>query len=161
MNKTHEPTLSKPMGQVEVNIPDVAEMETFLTLYNDDDSVSTFNLGTKSRLSTQPSLSFTPQIILPMKTIPLKKHTTIDVDLTGHDSISKISDMESRLSSNEEPFATFSMSLNEIKAQAKLEAQHNAKALAGILDILRNHNTSYLPQVTLLDRQSLLIWLTP
>ncbi len=46
----------------------------------------------------------------------------------------------------EERFTTFSMRLNEIKAQAKLEAQHNAKALVDILDMLRNHNTSYLPQ---------------
>jgi hypothetical protein len=72
MNKTDELILSKPMGQVEVNIPDVAEMETFPTLYNDNDLVSTFNSGTKSRLSTQPSLSFTPRIILPTKTIPSK-----------------------------------------------------------------------------------------
>lgn len=142
MNKSDEPTLSKPMGHVDVNIPDVSEMETSSILYNDNDLVSTFNSGIKSRRSTQPSLSFTLRIILPTKPIPLKKNTTIDVDLTDHDSISKISDTESRLSSREERFATFSMSLNEMKAQAKLEAQQNAKALADIMAMLRNPSTA-------------------
>jgi len=142
MNKSDEPTLSKPMGHVDVNIPDVSEMETSSILYNDNDLVSTFNSGIKSRRSTQPSLSFTLRIILPTKPIPLKKNTTIDVDLTDHDSISKISDTESRLSSREERFATFSTSLNEMKAQAKLEAQQNAKALADIMAMLRNPSTA-------------------
>jgi hypothetical protein len=69
MNKTDEPTLAKPKKNqdeyVKVNVPRVAEHESFPTMYNDNDSVSTFNPSTPTTVPTshQPSSVFTPKII--------------------------------------------------------------------------------------------------
>ncbi len=68
INKTDEPTLVKSKKKheeyIQVNVPRVAEYESFPTMYNDNDSVSTFNPSTLTTASTshQPSSVFTPKI---------------------------------------------------------------------------------------------------
>jgi hypothetical protein len=94
-------------------------------MYNDTDSVSTFNPTTPSDKSStlQPSSVFTPRII--GKTSP-----------EDSDSILQIFNADSRLSSLEYNFTKSQSGLKDMKRQAKKEAQQNAQTLASILELL-------------------------
>jgi hypothetical protein len=114
--------------QMEINMQPVPDCETFSSIYIDTDSVSTLNPTTPSDKSStlQPSPVFTPRIIT--KTSP-----------DDSDSVSKISDADSRLSSLEYNFSKFQSGPKDIKRQAKKEAQQNAQTLASILELLHTN----------------------
>ncbi len=69
MNKMDEPTLFKTKKKheeyIQVNVPQVADHESFPTMYNDNDAVLTFNPDTPDTALTshQPSSVITPKII--------------------------------------------------------------------------------------------------
>jgi hypothetical protein len=113
--------------KVEVHIQPVADLETFPTIYKDTDWVSTFNpvtLPDKS-MASQPSSIFHPKSL---------GHATSQ----DGDSVSKISDADSRLTSLEYNFNKFQDGMKGL-SQAKKEAQHNAKMFADILEILHTN----------------------
>ena len=93
MNPTEDQTHSHN-PQVVINVQPVADCETFSSMYNDTNSVSMFNPTTPLDKPTneQPSSVFTPRII--RKTSP-----------DDSDTVSKISNADSRLSSLEYNFS--------------------------------------------------------
>ncbi len=121
MNKSDGPTLKCDSSLPVVNIPNVVSLEVDPILYQDTDSVSTFN--TAHPIRNQPSVKFTPKIIpTTYVTPPANNNISIDID-SEQESVSKFSDMESRLSSIEDKFEAFQSSLLEIKTQPSLEAK--------------------------------------
>jgi hypothetical protein len=95
---------SNPMKtlEVEINKPEVAELETFPKMYNDEDSVSTF-IPSASKHPVQVSANFQPRVI----------NLTNSVTNPESDTISKFSEAESRISSLEERFDMFDSNLCE------------------------------------------------
>jgi len=59
----------------------------------------------------------------------MKTSIPINLDDCNQDSVSKISDTESRLSSMEEKFEWVQSSIKEFQLQAKTEANQQAKSL--------------------------------
>jgi hypothetical protein len=73
----------------------VVTSDTYTSLYQDTDSVSTFRPAASDEPSgAQPTLSFTPKVVSSIPT----------VSVTPSDSISRMSDVDSRMSSLEERF---------------------------------------------------------
>jgi hypothetical protein len=64
MNKSDELTLKPNFSSPQVYIPNVASLEEDPVLYQDDDSVSTFNMNHPMR--DQPSVKFTPKSYPPL-----------------------------------------------------------------------------------------------
>jgi hypothetical protein len=105
----------------------VTASDTFTSLYQDTDSVSTFRpMDNDNQGSVQPSLSFTP------KPIPAAPH----VSVTPADSISRMSDVDSRMSSLEERFNLFTLDIQKWKKQAQQESQEQSKSLKTIIEML-------------------------
>jgi len=73
----------------------IVASDTYTSLYQDTDSVSTFRPAVSDEPSgAQPTLSFTPKVVSSVPT----------VSVTPSDSISQMSDVDSRMSSLEERF---------------------------------------------------------
>jgi hypothetical protein len=92
-------------------------------MYNDTDSISAFHPVTYSQYSSTPSACFSP------KTIPYSSNAGDE----NSDSVSKMMDSESRISSLKYKFNSFQDGITEIKRQA-----NNAKTLAEISSFLKN-----------------------
>jgi hypothetical protein len=119
----------KKNPSVDFTVQAVAQMEKFPSIYEETDSVSTFHPVTPSPPSVaagSASVKFNPKIV----SLPDKQED-------GSDSMSKLSDAESRISSLEYNFNKFQDSIKDICKQAKKEAQRNAKTLADILSLLQ------------------------
>jgi len=108
------------------NHPTVSAWDTYNSLYQETDSVSTFRPSPSDPIQVQPSLSFTPKVI---SSIPA-------VSITPSDSISRMSDVDSRMSSLEERFHTFNLDIQRWKTQAQQESQEQSKNLKTIIDML-------------------------
>jgi len=150
MNKSDEPSLKRNSSSPEINIPTGAFLSEDPVIYQDDDSVSTFNTAQHS-IRIQPSVRFT------LKVIPTTQATTstsvnipIDID-SEQENVSKFSD-----TSIEDKFEAFQSSLLEIKTQTALEAKKNASTLADILTLLERYSVTFassnLEQVAPFDR---------
>jgi hypothetical protein len=72
MNKLDERTLRRESSSPQVNIPNIVSLETDPILYQDTDSVSTFNMTFPIR--NQLSVKFTPKIIPTTYVTPPANH---------------------------------------------------------------------------------------
>jgi len=127
-----------PCDGINIQVAQVAEMESFPVIYRDKGSVSTFhqNVHNKDVLVSQPSNTFVPRII-PNAIAPGSHRSGILININSYqDAISRFSDAESRISMLESEFVQFNATLNEFKQSAKKEASENSKALKDILTLL-------------------------
>jgi len=166
LNKTDEPTAVRTrkstQDNIEIHVPKVAARETFPTMYNDTDSVSTFNPATPMTASTshQPSSVFTPKIVShALYNSQTSKDLPIPMNVDDHgevdaEVVSKISDTESRISTMEMQMQDFNTTLKNISKQSRKEAQKNAKTLASILALLKNQNLTSAGDETSTSGQS-------
>ncbi len=114
MNKSDEPTLKRNFSSPEINIPTGAFLSEDPVIYQDDNSVSMFNMA-QHAIRTQHSVKFTPKVIpTTQATTSTLANIHIDID-SEQENASKFSDTESRLSSIEDKFEEFQSSLSEIK----------------------------------------------
>jgi hypothetical protein len=104
----------------------VIASDTYMSLYQDTDSVSTFRPVAVELNPVQPSLSVTPKVV---SSIPV-------VSVTPSDSMSRMSDVDSRMSSLEERFHVFNLDIQKWKTQAQQESQQQSKSLQTIIDML-------------------------
>jgi hypothetical protein len=160
-NKTDEPTAEKPVrrpvvdeSHIQVNVPIVIDPEDNPKMYEDTDSVSTFHpKDGYAPPSVSPSKTFTPTIVLNPPSMlasstSASKPNNIDYQEDG-ESVSKLSDTQSRISSMEQDIkhlhTSFQNALAEIKLQTQKQAsqqsQHEA-TLTEILSLLRQSNLS-------------------
>ena len=154
-NKSDEPTAEKSArkvrrdeSRIQVNIPIVLDPEEFPKMY-DDDSVSTFHPNQdESKESCTPSIKFTPIIVSNPPSIrasvtseprPTNVHYQDD-----DESISKLSDTQSRISTLEMDIKHINASLqsafNEMKLQSQQQASQQQKydaTLSEILELLK------------------------
>jgi hypothetical protein len=128
LNLMDELPINQPIRtrEVEINIQKVSNLEDRPTMYNDTDSISMFHPVTPSQYSSAPSVRCSP------KTIPTFPTSGED----NSDSISKMTNSESRFSSLEYKFNQFQEGIKDIRRQAKKDSQKNAKTLAEILALL-------------------------
>jgi hypothetical protein len=105
----------------------VVASDTYTSLYQDTDSVSTFRPAASDEPScAQPPLSFTPKVVSSIPT----------VSVTPSDSISRMSDVDSRMLSLEERFNMFNLDIQKWKAQAQQESNEQSKSLKTIIGML-------------------------
>lgn len=153
LKKTDEPTLTPKVQEthIEVNVPQVVDPETFPAMYNDQDSVSTFNPKHQHETaSVQPSTIFNPKVVSQTSSSPKITNCPIPIDVDnpeGEDgSVSKLSDTESRISTLEDQFTNFtsqfSLALNNLHKHSKRQAVKHDKTLASILELLKNQHIS-------------------
>lgn len=155
-NKSDEPTTEKPQRKVisdesniEVNIPIVIDPEDFPKMYQDDDSVSTFHKAESSAKSPlAPSTKFNPVIVsntpsLRESSTSTNKPSNVSYYEDG-ESISKLSDTQSRISTLEHDIKLLNSSFQNAFAEMKLQTQQQASqqkqhddTLAEILALLK------------------------
>jgi hypothetical protein len=162
-NKTDEPTAEKSNKKVfieeshiEVNVPIIVDPEEFPKMYNNDDSMSTFHThqNTVSPASITPSKKFTPKIVSNPPSVLAS--STSDSKLTDIDyvddteTISKLSDTQSCISSIEQDLLQLHSSVKHALAEFKEQSQQQARqqslqdaTLSEILTLLKlNKNPS-------------------
>jgi hypothetical protein len=88
-SKTHQIFSTEEVEQqethIEFNIPQVADSKTFPTMYNDQDSVSTFNPKQPyDAVSLQPSMAFTPKVISQTSSTSNVMNFPIPVDIDNN-----------------------------------------------------------------------------
>jgi len=103
--------------------------ETYTSLYQDSDSVSTFKPVTPSANSVQASTTYMPKVVSDIPT-PAILHS-------HSNTISRMSDVDSRMSSLEERFNLLHTGMKEWQHKTQEEAQDNSASLAMIIDLLR------------------------
>ena len=166
LNKTDEPTLPTPAQEahIEFNVPQVASSETFPTMYNDQDSVSTFNPKHQHDTeSLQPSTTFTPKVVSQTSSASNTMSFPVPIDVDNQEgedgSVSKLSDTESRISTLEEQFTTFtsqfSSAMKDLRKQTKKQAAKHDKTLTSILELLKSQHISDLQETNEFEVNSL------
>ncbi len=154
-NKSGEPTAEKSArrvnrdeSRIQVNIPIVIDPKEFPKMYNDD-SVSTFHPHQdKSKDSCTPSIKFTPIVVSNPPSIRASVNgEPRPTNVHYHDddeSISKLSDTQSRISTLEMDIKHINASLqsafNEMKLQSEQQASQQQKydaTLSEILELLK------------------------
>ncbi len=155
-NKSDEPTAEKPRrsvirdeSNISVQVPIVIDPESFPKMYQDDDSISTFHpKETRQQNATSPSKTFTPTIVSTPPSMPDSSNNTprpTNIDYQeDSESISKLSDTQSRISNLEEDIKylhhSFKNTLSEMQQQSQNQAAqqkiHEA-TLAEILSLLK------------------------
>jgi len=117
----------KPEKLVE-STPAVAS-ESYTSLYQDLDSVSTFRQVIPSANSVQVSTTYMPKVVSDIPT-PATLHSYSN-------TISRMSDVDSRMSSLEERFNVLQTGMKECQHKTQEEAQANSASLAMIINLLR------------------------
>jgi hypothetical protein len=155
-NKTDEPTAERPNrssqadeSYIQVQVPIIIDPEDSLKMYEDDDSVSTFHqMGHPSHASISPSKTFTPKIISnPPSVLDSSVSNSKPTDINYQDedeSVSKLSDTQSRLSTMEQDIKHMHSSFQQTLAELKLQSQQQASkqslydaTLSEILNLLK------------------------
>ncbi len=153
-NKSDEPTVEKPSRRVrdeshiQVDVPIIIDPEDFPNMY-DADSVSTFHkvvgnskkAGTTSTKFTPMAVSNPPSILASLTSESRPRDVNYQAD---EESISKMSDKQSRISTLEQDFKHLNSSLQSAFADMKLLSQQHSfqqqkydATLAEILQLLK------------------------
>jgi hypothetical protein len=159
-NKTDEPTAERPIrntaqddSHILIQVPIIIDPEESPKIYEDTDSVSTFRPNDPSPASISPSKSFTPKIVSNPPSVlasstSASKPTDINYEDEG-ESVSKLSDSQSRISSMERDMkqlqTSFQHALEEMKLQSQQHAMKqstNDATLLEILSLLKHHKVS-------------------
>jgi hypothetical protein len=146
-NKTDEPTAERPTKNdnaeafIQVQVPIILEPEDSPKMYEDTDSVSTFRQADAlSPASVSPSKSFTPKIVSnPPSILESSTSTAKPVDINYQDdgeSVSKLSDTQSRLSTMEQDFKLLHSSVQNTLEELKLQSQRQEIKLSKYDDTL-------------------------
>jgi hypothetical protein len=142
-------------SHVEVQVPIMMDPEEFPKMYNDDDSVSTFHPQQNTNLpaSISPSKKFTPKIVSNPPSV-LASSTSdskpTDIDYAEDaESVSKLLDTQSCISSIEQDIIHLHSSLKNALAEIKHQSQQQAlqqslqdAALSEILALLKVNKAS-------------------
>jgi hypothetical protein len=158
-NKSDEPTAEKPIrktnqdeSNIRVHVPIIIDPEDSPKMYQDDDSVSTFNQAPSVKTPIAPSTTFTPIIVsnppsLRESSASSPKPSDVSYNDDG-ESISKLSDTESRIESLEQDIkhlnVAFQQALSEMQLQSQKQESHQLQhdaTLAEILAILKIQKT--------------------
>jgi hypothetical protein len=159
-NKTDEPTAERPIrntaSHILIQVPIIIDPEESPKIYEDTDSDSTFRPNDPSPASISPSKSFTPKIVSNPPSVlasstSASKPTDINYEDEG-ESVSKLSDTQSRISSMERDMkqlqTSFQYALEEMKLQSQQHAMKqstNDATLLEILSLLKHHKVSTPP----------------
>jgi hypothetical protein len=130
-------------------------------MYEDADSISTFQPKDRPR-SVSPSKTFNPKIVSNPPSIQASSTSDskpADIDYyDDEESVSKLSDTQSRISSIEQDIKHLHSSFQHALAEMKLQSQQQASqqslhdvTLAEILSLLRNNKVSTTPVETILN----------
>jgi TolA-binding protein len=147
-------------SHIQVNVPLIIDPEENPKMYEDTDSVSTFHHNENVTLaSVAPSKSFTPNILSsPPSVLASSASESRPVDINYQDdgeSVSKLSDTQSRISSIEQDIKHLHSSFQHALAEMKRQSQHQASqqslheaTLSEILSLLRTSKVSNSTEVT-------------
>jgi hypothetical protein len=155
-NKTDEPTAERPIkkaavdeSHIQVHVPMVIDPEESPKMYEDTDSVSTFHKkdGHATALIS-PLKSFTPNIVSnPLSVLASSTSNSKPIDIDYHkdgESVSKLSDTQSRISSIEQDIKHLHSSFQQALANLQLQSQKQASqqslheaTLSEVLNLLR------------------------
>jgi hypothetical protein len=137
-NKTDEPTAENPVrrpvideSHIQVNVPTIINPEDNPKMYEDAVSVSTFHQKDGiTPPSVSPSKTFTPAIVSNPSSVlasstSASKPNVIDYQEDG-ESVSKLSDTQSRISSMEQGIKHVHSSFQHAQAEMKLQSQKQA-----------------------------------
>ena len=136
-NKTDEPTADRPNRNtqseafIQMQVPLVIDPEESPKMYEDTDSVSTFRPQVNNMpASVSPSKRFTPKIVsnppsIQASSISDSKPSAINYQDDG-ESVSKLSDTQSRISSMEQDIKQLHSSFKHILDDLKHQSQQQA-----------------------------------